>query len=77
MCKGIIPIHLTSKCLKDRYLIAAGHLALNTWCRRLVLVLQNEHLAKIAKKSLKSQVTRKLMSIKPIDGTNNADEAPS
>ena len=53
---------------------------LETWCRRRVLLLQNEHWADIAKKSLTSQVTRKLISLKPdaeVDETNDAEEAPS
>ena len=56
------------------------YLELETWCRRRVRVLQNEHLAEIAKKSLTSQVTRKLNPLKPdaeVDETNDVDEAPS
>ena len=61
-------------------MIDKGFRELDTWCRRRVLVLQNEHLAKLAKTSLTSQVTRKLNSIEPdadVDETNDVDEAPS
>ena len=57
---GIIPEDLKSEILKEKDLIDKGFRELETWCRRRVLVLQNKHLAKIAKKSPTTQVTRKL-----------------
>ena len=77
---GIIPKDLKTEILKEKDLIDKGFRGLETWCRRRVLVLQNEHLAELAKKSLSSQATRKLNSLKPdadVDETNDEDEAPS
>ena len=80
MFMGIIPKYLKSEILKENDLINKGFRELETWCRRRVLVLQNEHLAEIAKKSLTTQVTRKLNSLKPdaeVDETRGEEEAPS
>ena len=80
MCMGIIPKDLKSEILTEKHLIDAGDLALVAWWRGRVLVLQNKHLAVIAKKLLTSRVARKLNSIKTDvedDETNDADEAPS
>ena len=75
---GIIPKYIKTEISKEKDLIDKGFRELETWCRRRVLVLQNEHLAEIAKKSLTSQVTRKLNSIKPeFDETNDVDAEPS
>ena len=62
---GIIPKDLRSEILKSKDLIDKGFREIEAWCRKRVLVLQNEHLAEIAKKSLTHQVTRKLKSLKP------------
>ena len=65
MCMGIIPNDLKSEVLNENDFIDEGHLELETWWHRRVLVLQNRHLAEIAKKLLTSQVDRKLNSIRP------------
>ena len=77
---GIIPKYLKSEILKEKDLIDKGFRELEAWRRRRVLVLQNEHLAEIAKKSLTTQVTRKLNALKPdaeVEETREEEEASS
>ena len=68
MFMGIIPKDLKSEILREKGLVDKGFREIETWCRKRVLVLQNEHLAEIAKKSLTSQITRRMNSLKPEAG---------
>ena len=48
---AIIPKDLKSEILQEKDLVDKGFREIQTWCRKRVLVLQNEHLAEIARKA--------------------------
>ena len=82
MLLNIIPKELKSEILKERALAGAGHLQIIEWMRARCMILQQENLAEVTKRSL-TQRNRKLHAVQqqacdtPVPEDDNEAQAPA
>ena len=71
---NIIPKDLRSKILEDPHLQGADHRTMAEWCKARALILQREHLADMAKKTMNKQYHGSLKALQPVEGASTGNE---